>query len=159
AGGDDELAGGDPVSATEAQRLGLRGREHKALLRQTQVAARRPHDPPDEEIEQDEEEELQDQERLADRDRRRHSASLRSNSRSLEPTVSMSPDSSFARAVRWPFTCEPLVESRSINQYAEPSWRSSAWRRETFGSASWMSQSLERPITNRRLSISCCVPL
>ena len=45
-----------------------------------------------------------------------HSTSLRSKRRSVDPIVITSPLSSFARAVRWPFTWEPFVESRSISQ-------------------------------------------
>jgi len=62
---------------------------------------------------------------------------------SVEPTVNVSPGSSFARLTRRPFTSIPFVESRSTIQYAAPSWRSSACRRETFASSTWMSASRE----------------
>ena len=60
---------------------------------------------------------LEDEQRLADRQRAEgHSSSLRSNVISVEPIVTTSPLSSLARAVRWPLTAVPFVESRSISQ-------------------------------------------
>ena len=66
--------------------------------------------------------------------------------------MTRSPFSSFDRFSLRPLTSIPFVESRSTIQYDAPSWRSSAWRRETFGSASWTSHSRERPMTTRRFS-------
>ena len=55
---------------------------------------------------------------------------------SVEPSVIVSPSLSFARLTRLPLTSIPFVEPRSTIQYAAPSWRNSAWRRDTFASAS-----------------------
>src|SRR3954471_24952768 len=137
------------------------GREHEALLRHAHVARGRAHDPPDEEVEQDEERELEDEQRLFDRDGADPAppSVSRLNTSSVEPSVIRSPCRSFARFWRRPFTSIPFVEPRSTAQYAAPSCRTSACLRETFGSASWMSQSFERPIVARPPSSSCLVPL
>src|SRR2546428_4070429 len=131
---------------------GNRRPEDEALLRQAQVLRRRANDAPDEEVEQHEEGDLEHEEHaLVRRAGGDHSRSVVKVS-SVEPTVNVSPESSFARLTRRPFTSIPFVESRSTIQYVAPSWRSSAWRRETFGSSTWMSHSRERPSSTLRLS-------
>src|SRR5207244_13062668 len=98
-----------------------------------QVATRRPHDPPNEQVEQYEERDLQGEQHGVDgRARENHACRSVENVMSVDPTVKVSPGSSFARLTRRPFTSIPFVESRSTIQYAVPSWRSSACRRETF---------------------------
>src|SRR6185295_17249474 len=146
---DDEAAGDRARSRVHA---GSRGRsEDEALLGQTKITARRPHDPPDEQVEQDEERDLEDEQQLVDRDRvEDHHPDSRPNVTSVDPTVIVSPLLSFARLTRRPLTSRPFVDPRSTIQYVAPSWRSSAWRLDTFVSESWMSQSRERPMTTRR---------
>src|SRR5581483_11827807 len=144
-----EPPGPDRLSDRSA---GHRGPEDEALLRQPQVARGGADDPPDEGVEEDEERDLQrEQHALVRGAADDHSRSVL-NVISVEPTVNVSPGSSFARFTRRPFTSTPFVESRSTIQYVEPSCRSSAWRRETFGSSTWISHSRERPRSTRRLS-------
>src|SRR5215831_4874873 len=150
---DDDQPAGDPAAPARLDAGVTRRSEDEALLRHPQVAARRAHDPPDEEIEQDEERDLEDEQDLIDGGgvvEHRYSDS-RAKRNSVDPSVIVSPLCSFARLTRLPLTSSPLVDPRSTIQYDAPSWRSSACRRETFASASWMSQSRERPITMR-----CC---
>src|SRR5262249_20473763 len=125
--------------------------QDEALLGQPHVLRGRAHDPPNEEVEQHEERNLECQQHALVRRTGNHSRSVLKVT-SVEPTVKMSPDSSFDRFTRRPFTSIPFVESRSTIQYVEPSCRSSAWRRETFGSSTWMSHSRERPRRMLRLS-------
>src|SRR5439155_16724643 len=116
----------------------LRAEDHR-LLRQAQVACRRADDPPDEEVEEDEEGDLEREEGRLDLGRREHYWVSSENTISVEPIVKRAPSSSFSRLTRLPRTSTPFVESRSTSQYVAPSWCSSAWRRETFGSVTWMS--------------------
>jgi len=113
----DDLPGLD-VRGAVAEPGDRAGREHEALLREAQVACGRPHDAPDEQVEEDEEGDFEKEQRLLDRDRAwqgGHSVSRRKTS-SVEPSVMRSPCRSFARFWRRPFTSIPLVESRSITQ-------------------------------------------
>src|SRR5690349_12518422 len=140
--------------------LAARRREDEAFLRQPQVAARRADDAPDEQVEEDEERDLEDEQNLVDRGRvvEHGYSDSRANVSWVEPSVIVSPLRSFARLTRLPLTSIPFVEPRSTIQYDAPSCRSSAWRRETFASASWMSQSRERPMTTRRCFTSWLLP-
>src|SRR4029077_21161434 len=132
--------------------------EDEALLRQPHVGGRGAHDAPDEEIEQDQKSDLQrEQDCLVARTGNDHSRPVVKVT-SVEPTVKVSPVSSFARFTRRPFTSIPFVDSRSTIQYVAPSWRSSAWRRDTFGSSTWISHSRERPRTILRLSTRLVSP-
>ena len=70
----------------------------------------------------------------------------------------MSPSSSFERCTRFPFSSVPFVEPRSTSHQLPPSRRSSAWRRETFASSTWMSLSFERPSTTLAPSSACVRP-
>src|SRR5262249_18024883 len=99
----------------------LRAEDHR-LLRQPEIAGRRAHDAPDEQVEEDEERDLQEQERALDlrRGELRHAVS-REKAISVEPSVNRVPSSSFRRLTRLPFTSTPFVESRSISQYVAPS--------------------------------------
>src|SRR5262245_51425818 len=153
----DETAHLELRLGPETDGRGLLRREDEALLRDSEVTARCSHDAPDEEIEKDEERGLQEEEGPLHVDRCEDHADCRKTS-SVEPTVIRSSFASFARCWRRPLTMSPFVEPRSRIQYAVPSWRSSACRRETFGSASRMSQSFERPISVLSLSIECCLP-
>src|SRR5581483_1971141 len=137
----------------------LRPQDHR-LLGQAEVAGRRPDDPPDEQVEEDEEREFQRQEGGLDGRGRecRHYCSSRVKTISVEPIVNRDPSSSFTRFTRFPPTSTPFVESRSTSQYVAPSCRSSACRRDTFGSVTCTSASLERPSTSRRFAISCRCP-
>ena len=113
----------------------LRGEDHR-LLGQAQVARRGANDAPDEQIEEYEKGDLQGEQRRLDLGGGKHRyCSSRANSSSVEPIVNRVPSSSFSRLTRLPFTSTPFVESRSTIQYVAPSWRNSACRRETFGSA------------------------
>ena len=99
----------------------------EALLRQAQITARGPHDPPDKQVEQDQERDLEDEQQLVDRDRvEDHHPDSRPNVTSVDPTVIVSPSLSFARLTRRPLTSTPFVDPRSTIQYVAPSWRSSA---------------------------------
>ena len=107
-----------PWRADQAGRLRLAGREDEALLRQAEVAARGPHDPPDEEVEEHEEEDLEDEQRLADGDRREASHSTKPP---LEDEVGRADrDHVAALELRARGAAavhrEPFVESRSISQ-------------------------------------------
>src|SRR5436305_1835813 len=94
-----------------------RGGEDEALLRQAQVTARSPDDPPDEEIEQDEERDLEDEEDFVHRGRvEDHLSDSREKVSSVEPSVMVSPLLSFARFTRLPLTSSPFVEPRSTSQ-------------------------------------------
>src|SRR5581483_11804261 len=116
------------------------------------VARDRADDAPDQHVEEHEERDLQREEDLLEPGAGEgHSRSVEKVT-SVEPTVKLSPTSSFARFTRRPFTSTPFVESRSTIQKAVPSCRSSACRRDTFASSIWMSHSRERPRTTRRLS-------
>src|SRR5205823_6950598 len=126
-----------------------RRREDEALLRQAEIAARGSHDAPDEQVEQHEERDLEDQQRRVDGYGRGDHWPSRSNVISVEPSVIVSPLRSFARFTRLPLTSIPFVEPRSTIQYEAPSCLNSACRRETLASASWTSQSRERPMTMR----------
>src|SRR5262249_6772744 len=122
------------------------------------VADDRPDDPPDEEIEEDEEDDPEgEQDLLHLRGGEGHWSSRRKTS-SVEPSFTVSPCSSFARFWRRPFTSVPFVESRSVNQYAPRSCRSSACLRDMFGSGMVMSTSRPRPITTVSLSIVYRLP-
>ena len=136
---------------------GLGGREDHRLLRQPQVACCRAHDPPDEEVQEHEKGELQDEERRLDLRRGDHDTRSREKVNSVPPIVKRVPSSSFSRLTRLPRDSTPFVESRSTSQYVAPSCRISAWRRETFGSATCRSASFERPRTTRR-SVSSARP-
>src|SRR5262249_16762033 len=130
-------------------------REDEALLRQTEVTACGADNAPDEEVEEHQEGDLQREEEFLDVDGRGSDhGTERSNTTSVAPSVIVSPLCSFVRDWRRPLTATPFVESRSTIQYVVPSWRSSAWRRDTLASGTWTSQSRERPMTTRRLSIS-----
>ena len=124
---DDDQAAGDRAWSGRVH-AGGRGRsEDEALLGQTQITARGPHDPPDEQVEQDEERDLEDEQELVDRDRvEDHHPDSRLNVTSVDPTVIVSPSLSFARLTRRPLTSTPFVDPRSTIQYVAPSWRSSA---------------------------------
>ncbi len=91
AGGDDELS---CLVALPEDAGDLLRREHHALLRKAQIAARRTHDPPDEEIEEDEEQDLEEEQDLLDGGRGERHVSARSNTISVEPSVIVSPLSS-----------------------------------------------------------------
>src|SRR5438477_3723353 len=93
----------------------LRAEDHR-LLRQPQVASRRAHDAPDEEVEEDEEGDLEREECGLDLSRRDHQAVSLENAISVEPSVKRVPSSSFSRLTRLPRTSTPFVESRSISQ-------------------------------------------
>src|SRR5437588_3810990 len=108
------------------------------------VAGRAPRDPQEEQVQHDQEAELQ---RNGDGIRvHRYSSSNRSRA---SPSSISSPGARTASSTRRPFTLMPFVEPRSVTTQW-PSWlRTSAWRREAFGSSRVMSQSRLRPISTR----------
>src|SRR5215831_63607 len=63
---DDDQPARDPAAPPRLHAGLARRREDEALLRHPQVTARRPYDPPDEEVEQDEERDLEDEQDLID---------------------------------------------------------------------------------------------
>ena len=65
------------------------------------------------------------------------------------PSPRRSPDSTLALQMRRPLTSTPLRDARSSTDQPAAPCRSSAWRRETEGSARRTSQSQDRPTTNR----------
>src|SRR5215211_2339582 len=155
----DERAGVDRLRlASESGRGRLLRAHDEALLRHAHVARRAANNAPDEEVEQHEKADLEDEQSGLDLDGREHQATSRRNAISVEPIVILSPFCSFARLVRMPFTSRPFVESRSTTQYAVPSWRTSAWRRDALASSIWISQSRERPSVVRCLVTSWLVP-
>src|SRR5215208_1415989 len=155
----DERAGVDRLRLPPEAGRGRLLRPHdEALLRHAHVARRAANDAPDEEVEQHEKADLEDEQSGLDLDGREHQVTSRRNAISVDPIVILSPFCSFARFVRMPFTSRPFVESRSTTQYAVPSWRTSAWRRDALGSSIWRSESRERPIVVRCRVSSCLVP-
>src|SRR5215475_7342162 len=90
--------------------------QDEALLREPQVLGRGADDPPDEEVEKDEERDLErEEDALVGRAAEHYSRSVE-NVTSVEPTVNVSPSSSFVRLTRRPLTSTPFVESRSTIQ-------------------------------------------
>src|SRR5262249_36938020 len=134
------------------------GDDDQALLREAHVARQAPDDPPDEEVEEHEEADLEDEQDGLNLDRGQHHSPSWRNEISVEPIVTLSPWPSCARCVRTPFTSSPFVEPRSTIQKASPSRRTSACRRDAPGSASWTSESRERPRTVRSLASSYVRP-
>src|SRR5665809_72279 len=105
------------------------------------VYKRQAGDVEEEQVEHREEPELEHQ-----CDRVVHSYST-SKVRLETPSVIWSPGSSRASSTRRPLTLMPFVEPRSTAFHVSPSCRTSAWRRDTFGSSITRSQSRLRPIT------------
>ena len=120
---DDDQPGA--LHGCEAEARGLRRPHEHALLRgsirrrSSEVAARAAHDPPDEEIEEDDEGDLEDQQRLVDVDV--HEPLAFPKTRSVAPSVIVSPSDSLACWTRLPFSSVPFVESRSTSHHVEPS--------------------------------------
>jgi hypothetical protein len=130
----------------------LRRSHDEALLRNAEIAGGRPHDAPDEDVQQDEEQGLKSEEDGLDR----HQPAC-SNVSSVFPMRMVSEWLRRARSTRRPFTSIPLVDFRSTIQKAPFSRRISACRRDALGSSSVMSQSRERPRTTLSSPRSCRV--
>src|SRR5215217_389274 len=133
------------AALTRGLRRGAARHGHVGVGAAGQVAPRAAHDPQQEQVEDGQEAELE-----CDCYRVVHGPGYScSKRRRIRPRVTSSPSCSSASATRWPLTLMPLVDPRSATTQERPSRRTSAWRREVFGSSSWMSHSRLRPIRMR----------
>src|SRR4051794_34362699 len=137
--GGDVHARGVLVGRGAPAPVGARARARAAA----QVAQRGARLPQQEQVEDGEEAELE-------RDGDGIEGHPRSSSKRISevPSVIVSPARrDWAPWIRRPLTLTPLVEPMSRTVHEAPEGRSSACRRETLGSSTWMSASRERPST------------